>query len=148
MLNDFNRPLEKDVDVSTMLEMRNQGMSNHQISERLGVTYKTVLRYIGKQPKSIPREHRVNNFDPVVSAPVSIPVQDYKTVTKPVLRVVSTRSTLEGDVNKYIIDTSNNTIEVSGLIDGILDKPTLESLIKELSEIKSIFNNIGVQQSA
>ena len=144
--NGTNRKLTKDVEVSTMMSMRDQKMSNKQIADRLGVSVVTVRKYIGKQPSDIPRDYKINNFEPVIDAPVPAKqVLDYKTFTKPSLRVVSTRSTLEGDTNKYIIDTSSSTIEVSGLMNGILDLPTLDSLIGELKEIRSIFNNISAQ---
>lgn len=144
--NGVNRSLARDVDISTMMSMRDQGMSNPQIAERLGVTYKTVLKYIGKQPRGMPRNYRVNNFDPVIN-PTDAPAraQDYKTVEKPVLRVVSTVSTLEGDTNKYVIDTSSGSVEISGLVNGLLDRQTLDSFLRELKEIRSIFNNVGVE---
>ena len=36
--------------VSEMLEARERGMNNHQISEHFGLCYKTVLNHIGRQP--------------------------------------------------------------------------------------------------
>lgn len=37
------------ITASEMLEMRKQGMSNHDIAKSLDISYPTVLRYIGKQ---------------------------------------------------------------------------------------------------
>lgn len=37
------------ITASEMLEMRKQGMSNHDIANSLEISYPTVLRYIGKQ---------------------------------------------------------------------------------------------------
>ena len=37
------------ITASEMLEMRKQGMSNHDIAKSLEISYPTVLRYIGKQ---------------------------------------------------------------------------------------------------
>jgi transposase len=37
------------VTASEMLEMRKQGMSNHDIAKSLDISVHTVLRYIGKQ---------------------------------------------------------------------------------------------------
>lgn len=36
------------ITASEMLEMRKQGMSNHDIAKSLEISYPTVLRYIGK----------------------------------------------------------------------------------------------------
>lgn len=52
------KPLHKEVSQSEMLTMRDEGMSNEEIASHLGVSYQTVLRYIGKQPKSIKRSPR------------------------------------------------------------------------------------------
>lgn len=41
------------VSISEFLAMREQGLTNYQIAERLGVTYRTIVSYIGKQPKGL-----------------------------------------------------------------------------------------------
>lgn len=135
------RKLSDDVDVSTMLSMRESGMPNPQIAERLGCSYKTVLKYIGRQPKEL-NMVRVNDFKPVIENP-DPDVVAYKKVCPPILKVVSTVSTLEGDLNKYIIDTGNRSVEISGVVEGILDDKSLSRFIKELTEIKQIFQNVG-----
>lgn len=135
------RKLSDDVDVSTMLSMRESGMPNPQIAERLGCSYKTVLKYIGKQPKEL-NMVRVNDFKPVIENP-DPNVVNYKKVCPPILKVVSTVSTLEGDLNKYIIDTGGRSVEISGVVEGILDDKSLSRFIKELMEIKQIFQNVG-----
>ena len=38
-----------DVTPSEMLEMRAEGMSNHDIAKSLDISYATVVKYIGKQ---------------------------------------------------------------------------------------------------
>lgn len=131
------RKLTEDIDVSTLQDMRNRGMDNIQIAEHIGCSYKTVLKYLGKQPKEM-RKVRERHTPSVV---------DYKDVKPPVLRVVNSVSTLEGSLNKYIVDTSNRSIEISGLVEGILDKDSLPKFIEELQEIKMIFQNIGGGES-
>ena len=37
------------VTAAEMLELRKQGMSNHDIAKSLDISYPTVIRYIGKQ---------------------------------------------------------------------------------------------------
>lgn len=44
------KPLSKEVSREELLHMREEGLTNKQIAERLGCAYYTVLRYIGKQP--------------------------------------------------------------------------------------------------
>lgn len=43
--------LRYDVDMSMLVHMRDMGMSNKQIADKLGVSYSTILKYLGKQPK-------------------------------------------------------------------------------------------------
>lgn len=44
--------LLKSIDLSTLYKMREQlGMSNKQIADKLGVSYATILKYIGPQRK-------------------------------------------------------------------------------------------------
>ncbi len=43
------RKLTDDVDIGTMLSMRQQGMSNKQIAFRLGVSPTTIYKYIGRK---------------------------------------------------------------------------------------------------
>lgn len=52
------RKLIKDVDVQTMFEMRERGMTNSEIAEALDVKYNTIIRHIGKQPAGMPRSRR------------------------------------------------------------------------------------------
>ena len=49
------RRLSRDVSVSEMLRLREEGVSNKQIAAQLDVHYNTVLKYIGperKKPKA------------------------------------------------------------------------------------------------
>ena len=47
------RKLSASVNISELLAMREQGLTNYQIAERLGVTSRTIVSYIGKQPKGL-----------------------------------------------------------------------------------------------
>ena len=143
-MEDFQKKLTEDVDVTTMFTMRDRGMANWEIAEALGVSYKTVLKYIGKQPKELNRK-RGCGFDPAPkAAPQNPDVMDYKKVEPPTLKVVSTISKLEGNLNTYVIDTGKGSLEISGVVEGLLDQDALQKFIKELSEIKTIFMNVGV----
>lgn len=49
----MSKNLSASVSVSELLAMREQGLTNYQIAERLGVTYRTIVSCIGKQPKGL-----------------------------------------------------------------------------------------------
>lgn len=49
----MSKNLSASVNISELLAMREQGLTNYQIAERLGVTYRTIVSYIGKQPKGL-----------------------------------------------------------------------------------------------
>ena len=49
----MSKKLATSVSISELLAMREQGLTNYQIAERLGVTYRTIVSYIGKQPKGL-----------------------------------------------------------------------------------------------
>lgn len=54
------RRLSMDVSTSEMLRLREEGMSNRQIAAQLDVSYNTILKYIGKEPRN-PRMSVVKN---------------------------------------------------------------------------------------
>ena len=222
MANDMNlrRKLTDDVNISTMLSMRRDGMTNKQIAYALGVSPTTIYKYIGRMSDAvkvaqmqnrpagsiIPRQqwetstsaesspekkdqdpqirrkpphqdvqavqpddetHVILNgttfsvYQPQQKAkkaeeekPVPITEEQAqakaedkrveempKEQKKSMLRVVSTRSTLQGNLCKYIVDTESDSIEIDGggVLTGILDKKTLDEIIQELSEIRSMF---------
>lgn len=213
----MRRKLTDDVDISTMLTMRRQGMSNKQIASALGVSPTTIYKYIGrksdavkvahmqnrapgyvippqpweidksasvvveqddqdKQPRKKPRRDEVHTTAPEsesvsfkasetfaidtselppVEEEVEVPnnIVEFEKQDKKVsemanekkkhgsLRVVSTRSTLQGNLCKYVVDTDSDSIEIDGgcVLTGLLDKTTLSDLIDELIEIRSMF---------
>ena len=45
--------LIKDVAISELLHLREQGMTNDQIAKKVGVTSRTILNHIGPQPKKL-----------------------------------------------------------------------------------------------
>ena len=131
MNNGFNRKLGLDISRSEMQSMRDDNhMNNRQIAERLGVSIQTVRNYIGAQPKDMPREYKP---EPELK-PISV-----KVVNKPALKLVSTVSLMKGETNEYRIDSVKNIVEISGLLNGILDPSTIDQTIKELTEVKGVF---------
>lgn len=130
MNNGFNRRLGLDISPAEMLSMRESGLNNKRIAERLGVSINTVYRYIGKQPKGMPRERKP---EPELE-PVSI-----KVTNAPALKLVSTVSLLKGETSEYKIDSVKNMVEISGLLNGVLDQHTIDQTIRELNEVKRVF---------
>ena len=130
MNNGFNRRLGLDISTAEMLSMRESGLNNKRIAERLGVFINTVYRYIGKQPKGMPRERKP---EPELE-PVSI-----KVTNAPALKLVSTVSLLKGETSEYKIDSVKNLVEISGLLNGVLDQHTIDQTIRELNEVKRVF---------
>lgn len=133
MNNGFNRRLGLDISKSEMMSMRESGLTNKRIAERLGVSTQTVRNYIGAQPKEMPREYKADSGLPPISVTVT---------AKPALRLVSTVSLLKGDTSEYRIDSVKNVVEISGLLNGILDPTTIDQTIKELNEVKAAFASL------
>lgn len=134
MNNGFNRRLGLDITPSEMLRMReSERLSNRRIAERLGVSINTVYRYIGKQPKDMPRERKP---EPELK-PVSV-----KVTNAPALKLVSTVSLLKGETSEYKIDSVKNLVEISGLLNGVLDQHTIDQTIRELNEVKRVFTSM------
>ena len=44
-------PLLADVSMAELHQLREDGMTNREIAEHLDVSYATIYRYLGKQPK-------------------------------------------------------------------------------------------------
>lgn len=47
------KKLMDEISISELQHMREEGMSNQEIADVLGVTYATVFRYLGRQPKGL-----------------------------------------------------------------------------------------------
>lgn len=58
----------QDVSIDEMMELRNEGYSNHEIAELLDCSYQTVKRYIGNQGF-----RKQNNGTQIIPAPLKMP---------------------------------------------------------------------------
>lgn len=56
--NHPKRGILKDIDKTTLLQMRESGMTNREISESIGCSLQTIYRIIGKQPKGMKADRR------------------------------------------------------------------------------------------
>lgn len=77
-----------NVTASEMLELRKQGMSNHDIAKSLDIAYGTVVRYIGKQGR------RMEGLEAFKDAPTP-KKEDAKAEVKPVIPKYDPKPTLE-----------------------------------------------------
>ncbi len=137
-----NRKLLRDMDVSTLRQMRLEGMTNKQIATALGVSVTTVYNYIGRmsedvkyaalQRKPAPirffQEAVVEEIAPVI-APAQLQEEDEmqqtrtpstKEPTQPrpkpsMLQIVSASYELNGQICRYQVNTGAKTVE---LMDG------------------------------
>ena len=59
--------LIKNVSISELLHMREQGMTNAQIAQKVGVSNRTIINYLGRQPKGLrkKRECKAKPLPPV-----------------------------------------------------------------------------------
>lgn len=64
----MRKKLSASVNISELLAMREQGLTNYQIAERLGVTYRTIVSYIGKQPKGLRAPMGSRGIKPLMDA--------------------------------------------------------------------------------
>lgn len=51
--NHPKRGVLKDIDKTTLLRMREDGLSNREIADQIGCSYATIVKILGKQPKGM-----------------------------------------------------------------------------------------------
>ena len=148
---------KKNMDAETMYERRRQGMGNGEIARQLGVHVSTVYTYIGKQGNSVKRAPRTpkkpaieperavvdhpKNADKPPFMPLSARVAQEKAAeANTVLTLDFAQYNMKGELWRYIIDTSDGTVELMsvGNGSGLLDKSTIGRFIKELQQVEKI----------
>ncbi len=118
------------ITASEMLEMRKQGMSNHDIAKSLDISYPTVLRYIGKQGG------HMEGLEAFKYAPTP-KKEDAKAEVKPVIPKYDPKPTLERfRVSGIMIDM--NSIDRYVTISGeegeiILEYESIPDLVQFLA---------------
>ena len=95
------RSLLDDMTLSELTAMRDeQGMSNREIADALGVSYHTILKILGKQPTTLRKER---TFHPV-KAPDA---------TKQAVLIVTERThILQGEFGRYHVNSAASTVQV------------------------------------
>lgn len=114
------KPITDTISVQELLALREQGLSNREISERLDVAYNTVLKYIGRNPRKI-LENKAIKAE-----------HDHKPVR---LKTMSKVVELEGEKAYYKVDTLRKTVVVSSLESEELSHAEFLNLIKECQEV-------------
>lgn len=122
--------LTDSISVQEMQTMREEGLSNKQIAQRLGICYATVLRYLGKADFRAPYGS--------CKKPEDVPKE------KPVLlKKLMHIEEFMGEKNRYTVNIDGKTVTVKQLENGgpldfkptTYDKASLERHISELLDI-------------
>lgn len=143
VLDHPNRRLSKDVDMTTLYSMRNQGMSNQEIADTLGVSYMTILRYIGKNPNRAKRSTSVRKANPTNPDPVvSTKKYDQPDIVKEAALVSGDiLYSMQGSVGTYEINPKEKTIRICK---DRITYDELDTVITELSRIRDNLQNKDV----
>lgn len=155
----FNkRSLSSDIDISAMREMRYNGYTNKQIADALGCNVSTVYRYIGKRSMDVQHCEEQNKPSPVkVENPVEQTIKPAEAEViqeeiKDILAGNYERSTLKLTKEVKILDFSGHLCDyhvnqltgdmemTNGVINGVMDKLSLQIFIRELQEIETMLN--------
>lgn len=138
VLDHPNRRLSKDVDMTTLYSMRDQGMSNQEIADTLGVSYMTILRYIGKNPNRAKRSTPVRKANPTNPDPV-VSTKKYDqpdTVKEAALVSGDILYSMQGSVGTYEINPKEKTIRICK------DRITYDELDTVITELRRIRDNL------
>lgn len=159
--------LRDDKRIQKMLELRKQGLTNKQIANDLGCAVSTVYENIGKRSISVQKAEEQNKPCPIPEKVDHIPEaeetkQEEKTmpsiipakppITSPkanTIGVLSIRKEvrileLNGTICNYKVNTGSGEIELisfpdrASLVEGILDRRALDSMISELQSIRTL----------
>lgn len=167
-MRDLKRNLKLDVDIQTLRSMREQGMTNKQIADNLGVSVSTIYRYIGRKSQQVKYDEIQNKPCPVpnptgfveipkpkpekkeepIKPKEDIPAKEIvvtheKPDSSPLLRMISSRFKLQGSLCNYEVDTDSGTIEMQeGIITGLLDKDTVRRFLSELNEVANMLDKM------
>ena len=138
VLDHPNRKLSKDVDMTTLYSMRDQGMSNQEIADTLGVSYMTILRYIGKNPNRAKRSTSVRKANPTNPDPVvSTKKYDQPDIVKEAALVSGDiLYSMQGSVGTYEINPKEKTIRICK------DRITYDELDTVITELSRIRDNL------
>lgn len=145
--NTVKRKIIKDIDVQTMLNMREQdGLTNREIAQRLDINYATVIKYIGKQPDML-RAEPGRYFKPSeykAPAPTNYPAAAaLQTIDTDYWETSETIYNLKGKYAAYTVNSTKGEVEIIDK-DGdpihILEKDELLKFIDELTRVSVLLS--------
>lgn len=129
------KPLSKEVSREELLHMREEGLTNKQIAERLGCNYYTVLRYIGKQPDGMRAD-----YGSIAAKVTDLQMEGPKPEPKRrlTMSIRKTRYYGENGTKYNVYSTGQVDIDREGLIMTLQRPEDLEQMICELIELAEI----------
>lgn len=137
----MGRSILKDVDLETLYSMRrDQKMSNQEIANAIGVSYVTVYKLIGPQPKEFKKKRTAA---PRVEQPKPVAVAEE---AQPCICVKNRTVELEGIFGSYMIDIKKGTVACTNAVGQCLyvSKDNIDDFINELNAIKRKLESLVV----
>lgn len=135
--NHPKRGILKDIDMNTLMRMRTEeGMSNREIAEKVGVTYEAIHRIIGKQPKGIRYSAKATRGGENIEANVSSVA---KPPALPVKSFECSGEVVSFEVNGDLVIAKSDKGEI------LLRKGELPMLVRDLMRLDETIKAIGVQ---
>lgn len=138
-MNKAYERLLNDVTIEELKTMRENGMSNQQIADALGVHYTTILAHLGPQPKDMKRSY-TRKAKP---APAPAPEPEEETVG---LVVQNKKIDLDGLFARYCVDCKKGEIliEISETM-VLIRRENLDDFINELKALRRNLDKLTVQ---
>lgn len=122
-----------------MRALRDEGLSNAEIAERIGLSDLTVRNYLGKNPPGVRRGYKRKQTSPI---PVIAEPEAKKSAMEPMIKKVAAMETYEGKYLSYQVDLQNNTMRIFShdgtFITAAMSPEELEAMIAELLDVMCI----------
>ena len=155
----MRKKLSHEISISEMLTMRQEGLTNKQIAERLDISVSTVYQYIGRrseavkhaavQRKPCPIPAPALPFEVTTAVKENVPMMKEEAPKAPVLPTSmpllkeSHTYDLQGVACVFHLDTGSHVVEMKDASDstitGMIDADNLPAFIRELQEVLAIF---------
>ena len=155
------RKLLADMDKTQLLNMCDEGLSNEEIAFRVGCSYQTIYRAIGKQPDHITVRRKSEGHVMIAGtartseggytverkAPSFMPQREEEPA-KAVLVVKKAPIHLHGACFDYTLDESRKSLEVETEEGRVLLSMETDKLGTFIEELQAIRKNMSVAQTA
>lgn len=157
----MRKKLSHEISVSEMLTMRQEGLTNKQIADRLDISVSTVYQYIGRRSEAVMHaavqgkpcpvsfQSTSTAAEPEIQQKEEAPMQknDEGVKQSPLptsMRVLKEAHSydLQGLACVFRVDTGTHSVELrdenSGTVTGMIDAYDLPAFIRELQEVLEI----------